>query len=51
MDQQSLKQHLREFHVGWHDPIPTIIDAAENIVVTDTPDVAELPTWSRKRIV
>ena len=34
---------------GWHDPIPDIIDAAENIVVTDTLDVATLPTWSRKR--
>jgi 2-polyprenyl-6-methoxyphenol hydroxylase-like FAD-dependent oxidoreductase len=49
MDQQSLKQHLRDFHAGWHDPIPAIIDAADNIVVTDTLDVAELPTWSRKR--
>jgi 2-polyprenyl-6-methoxyphenol hydroxylase-like FAD-dependent oxidoreductase len=49
MDQQALKQHLRDFHAGWHDPIPDIIDAAENIVVTDTLDVASLPTWSRKR--
>jgi 2-polyprenyl-6-methoxyphenol hydroxylase-like FAD-dependent oxidoreductase len=49
MDQQVLKQHLRDFHAGWHDPIPRIIDAAENIVVTDTLDVATLPTWSRKR--
>ena len=37
------------FHAGWHDPIPQILDAAENIVVTDTLDVATLPTWSRKR--
>ena len=43
------KQHLRDFHAGWHDPIPQIIEAAENIVVTDTLDVATLPTWSRKR--
>ena len=49
MDQAALQQHLREFHAGWHDPIPAIIDAAENIVVTDTLDVATLPTWSRKR--
>jgi 2-polyprenyl-6-methoxyphenol hydroxylase-like FAD-dependent oxidoreductase len=49
MDQAALRQHLREFHAGWHDPIPAIIDAAENIVVTDTLDVATLPTWSRKR--
>jgi 2-polyprenyl-6-methoxyphenol hydroxylase-like FAD-dependent oxidoreductase len=51
MDQQVLKQHLGDFHAGWHDPIPRIIDAAENIVVTDTLDVATLPTWSRKRML
>jgi 2-polyprenyl-6-methoxyphenol hydroxylase-like FAD-dependent oxidoreductase len=49
LDAQTLKQHLRGFHRGWHDPIPEIIEAAENIVVTDTLDVATLPTWSRKR--
>ncbi len=49
MSQEQLRQHLRDFHAGWHDPIPQIVDAAENIVVTDTLDVATLPTWSRKR--
>ncbi|WP_426442762.1 FAD-dependent oxidoreductase [Bradyrhizobium genosp. P] len=49
MSQDAIKQHLRDFHAGWHDPIPAIIEAAENIVVTDTLDVATLPTWSRKR--
>jgi 2-polyprenyl-6-methoxyphenol hydroxylase-like FAD-dependent oxidoreductase len=49
LDEQTLKQHLRGFHHGWHDPIPAIIEAARNIVVTDTLDVATLPTWSRKR--
>lgn len=49
LDHATLKQHLRGFHRGWHDPIPDIIEAAENIVVTDTLDVATLPTWSRKR--
>ena len=49
LDHATLKQHLRGFHHGWHDPIPGIIEAAENIVVTDTLDVATLPTWSRKR--
>ena len=43
------QDHLRTFHAGWLDPIPQIVDAAENIVVTDTLDVATLPTWSRKR--
>jgi 2-polyprenyl-6-methoxyphenol hydroxylase-like FAD-dependent oxidoreductase len=49
MSQDQLRQHLQSFHAGWHDPILGIIDAAENIVVTDTLDVATLPTWSRKR--
>jgi 2-polyprenyl-6-methoxyphenol hydroxylase-like FAD-dependent oxidoreductase len=49
MSQDALRRHLRQFHAGWHDPIPRILDAAENIVVTDTLDVATLPTWSRKR--
>ena len=49
MSQDAIRQHLRNFHAGWHDPIPQILDAAENIVVTDTLDVATLPTWSRKR--
>lgn len=49
LSQDQLRRHLREFHAGWHDPIPGIIDAAENIVVTDTLDVATLPTWSRQR--
>src|SRR5207302_6779794 len=49
MSQQQIKRHLRNFHAGWHDPIPQILDAAETIVVTDTLDVATLPTWSRGR--
>jgi len=49
MDQEALKRHLRDFHRGWHHPIPRIIEAANNIVVTDTLDVATLPTWSRRR--
>jgi 2-polyprenyl-6-methoxyphenol hydroxylase-like FAD-dependent oxidoreductase len=49
MSQDALRRHLRQFHAGWHDPIPGILDAAENIVITDTLDVATLPTWSRKR--
>ena len=51
MDQQALKQHLKNFHAGWHDPIPRIIDAADNIGVTDTLDVSSLPIWSRGRTV
>jgi 2-polyprenyl-6-methoxyphenol hydroxylase-like FAD-dependent oxidoreductase len=47
----ELKQHLRSFHAGWHEPIPEIIEAADNIAVTDTLDLATLPTWSRGRVV
>jgi 2-polyprenyl-6-methoxyphenol hydroxylase-like FAD-dependent oxidoreductase len=49
MSRDQLRQHLRNFHAGWHDPIAQILDAAENIVVTNTLDVATLPTWSRQR--
>ena len=49
MGQDALKRHLRNFHAGWHDPIPRLLETAENIVVTATLDVATLPTWSRKR--
>jgi len=47
--QDAIRRHLLDFHAGWHDPIPRIIDAAEDIVVTATLDVATLPTWSRRR--
>ena len=47
--QDAMKRHLLAFHAGWHDPIPQLLQAAENIVVTGTLDVATLPTWSRKR--
>jgi 2-polyprenyl-6-methoxyphenol hydroxylase-like FAD-dependent oxidoreductase len=49
MSQEMLKRHLLDFHAGWHDPIPRLLEAAENIVVTATLDVASLPTWSRRR--
>jgi len=49
MSREQLRQHLQNFHAGWHDPIAQILTAAESIVVTDTLDVATLPTWSRKR--
>jgi 2-polyprenyl-6-methoxyphenol hydroxylase-like FAD-dependent oxidoreductase len=51
MSQQALKQHIRAFHARWHTPIPQVIDASDNIMVTDTLDVATLPTWSRGRTV
>jgi len=47
--QDAIKRHLLSFHAGWHDPIPRLLDAAEDIVVTATLDVATLPTWSRRR--
>jgi 2-polyprenyl-6-methoxyphenol hydroxylase-like FAD-dependent oxidoreductase len=49
MSQDEIRRHLLDFHRGWHDPIPQILAAAENIVATDTLDVATLPMWSRGR--
>jgi 2-polyprenyl-6-methoxyphenol hydroxylase-like FAD-dependent oxidoreductase len=49
MDPEEMRRHLLDFHTGWHEPIPLILKAAHNIAVTDTLDVATLPTWSRGR--
>lgn len=49
MDQAALRRHLRSFHAGWHDPIPQLIEAMDEIVVTSTLDIATVPTWSRGR--
>jgi 2-polyprenyl-6-methoxyphenol hydroxylase-like FAD-dependent oxidoreductase len=49
MGQEAMKRHLLDFHAGWHDPIPQLLQAAKDIGVTGTLDVATLPTWSRKR--
>jgi 2-polyprenyl-6-methoxyphenol hydroxylase-like FAD-dependent oxidoreductase len=49
MDQDALRRHLRNFHAGWHDPIPRLLELIGDVVVTATLDVATLPTWSRKR--
>ena len=51
MTRDALKRHLLGFHAGWHDPIPQILEAAEDIGVTATLDVARLPRWSRGRTV
>jgi len=49
MDQGALRRHLQTFHAGWHDPVPQIVAAMDEITVTATLDVATLPTWSRGR--
>jgi 2-polyprenyl-6-methoxyphenol hydroxylase-like FAD-dependent oxidoreductase len=49
MGQDAIRRHLLTVHAGWHDPIPQLLDAAENIVVTATLDVATLPSWWRGR--
>jgi len=51
MDQDTLLSHLKDFHAGWHDPIPQILEAARYSIVTSTLDVATLPMWSRKRTI
>lgn len=51
MGERAIKDHLLAFHAGWHRPIPEIIDAARDIVVTATLDVATLPAWQRRRVL
>jgi len=49
MDQDTLRRHLRRYHAGWHQPIPQLIDALQEIVVSASLDLAPLPNWSRGR--
>jgi 2-polyprenyl-6-methoxyphenol hydroxylase-like FAD-dependent oxidoreductase len=49
--QDEIRRHLLDFHAGWHDPIPRLLDAAHDIVVTPTLDVATLPIWSHGRML
>ena len=49
MDQDALRRHLRRHHAGWHAPIPQLIDALQEIVVSASLDLATLPNWSRGR--
>ena len=49
MDQEALRRHLRRYHTGWHAPIPQLIDALQEIVVSASLDLATLPNWSRGR--
>ena len=49
MDQEALRRHLRRYHEGWHAPIPQLIDALQEIVVSASLDLATLPNWSRGR--
>jgi 2-polyprenyl-6-methoxyphenol hydroxylase-like FAD-dependent oxidoreductase len=49
MDQDALRRHLRRHHTGWHAPIPQLIEALDEIVVTASLDLATLPNWSRGR--
>jgi 2-polyprenyl-6-methoxyphenol hydroxylase-like FAD-dependent oxidoreductase len=49
MDQDALRRHLRRHHAGWHAPIPQLVDALQEIVVTASLDLATLPNWSRGR--
>jgi 2-polyprenyl-6-methoxyphenol hydroxylase-like FAD-dependent oxidoreductase len=51
MDQAALRRHLSRYHAGWHEPIPQLIDALREIVVTASTDLATLPHWSRGRTI
>jgi 2-polyprenyl-6-methoxyphenol hydroxylase-like FAD-dependent oxidoreductase len=49
MDQAALRDQLSRYHGSWHAPIPQLIDALSEIVVTASTDLATLPNWSRGR--
>ena len=49
MSQETIRSFLARFHAGWHSPIPGILAAARNIIVTAEPEFGPLPCWSRGR--
>jgi 2-polyprenyl-6-methoxyphenol hydroxylase-like FAD-dependent oxidoreductase len=51
MDQAALRRHLLRYHTSWHQPIPQLIEALQEIVVTASTDLATLPNWSRGRTI
>jgi 2-polyprenyl-6-methoxyphenol hydroxylase-like FAD-dependent oxidoreductase len=51
MDQAALRRHLARYHATWHQPIPQLIEALDEIMVTASTDLATLPNWSRGRTV
>jgi 2-polyprenyl-6-methoxyphenol hydroxylase-like FAD-dependent oxidoreductase len=51
MDQAALRRHLLRYHSGWHEPIPQLIEALREIVVTASTDLTTLSNWSRGRTV
>jgi 2-polyprenyl-6-methoxyphenol hydroxylase-like FAD-dependent oxidoreductase len=51
MDQAALRRHLLRYHADWHEPIPQLIEALQEIIVSASMDLATLPNWSRGRTV
>jgi 2-polyprenyl-6-methoxyphenol hydroxylase-like FAD-dependent oxidoreductase len=51
MDQATLRRRLAQFHAGWHEPIPQLIDALQQVGASASTDLATLPYWSRGRTV
>ena len=51
MDQAELRRQLARYHADWHEPIPQLIDALQEIIVTASSDLATLPNWSRGRTI
>ncbi len=51
MDQAELRRQLARYHATWHEPIPQLIDALQEIIVSASTDLASLPNWSRGRTI
>jgi 2-polyprenyl-6-methoxyphenol hydroxylase-like FAD-dependent oxidoreductase len=51
MDQAALRRHLSRYHANWHEPIPQLIEALQDIIVSASIDLETLPNWSRGRTV
>ena len=51
MGQVELRRQLARYHANWHEPIPHLIEALQEIIVTASTDLATLPNWSRGRTI
>jgi 2-polyprenyl-6-methoxyphenol hydroxylase-like FAD-dependent oxidoreductase len=48
---EELRQELLTRHKGWHEPGPTILESAPELLRGPIYDVTSLPEWSRDRVL
>jgi 2-polyprenyl-6-methoxyphenol hydroxylase-like FAD-dependent oxidoreductase len=51
MSDAAVRQRVREAHVGWHWPIPDLIDNSSSFCKASIFEVIDLDRWSRGRVL